>query len=688
MTSEPTQVSGERRPPGAAARTNRPVLYGSAVGVLLVAGWAVAAPTSAAGTLGALVGWTSEWFGWFYILLATVVLVFVVYLGASRYGRTKLGPEHSTPQHSTFAWVSMLFAAGIGTDLMFFAVAEPVTQYLAPPVGEGSTVDAAREATVWTLFHYGISGWGMYALMGMALAYFSYRMGLPLAIRSALYPIFGRRVDGPPGHGVDIAAVLGTIFGVATSLGIGVVQLNFGLSLLFGIEEGRAAQIGLIVLAVVAATLSAVSGVDRGIKRLSQLNVLLAMGLAGFVLLAGNTTFLLNGLVLNVGDFVSRFPGMTLQTFAFERPVEWLNGWTLFFWAWWIAWSAFVGLFLARISRGRTIRQFVAGTLIIPFCYIVMWVSIFGNSALDRVRSGDAAFGELAMNTPERGFYTLLMDYPAFPLVASVATFVGLLFYVTSADSAALVMANLSSHLPTPQDDGSKRVRVFWAVATGVLTAAVLVVGGVPALQSATIVMGLPFAFVMVLVMVGLHRALRAESVQAEGHRRGSPVRPSGRAPGSPDRQPAQDWRLRLDRALALPSTESAGQHLEEVVLPALEEVAAELRDRRVAADAGWAVDDHGVRCAELTADLGGDRPFLYRVRPHAAPVPVHAQEAAGRAVWGRLEVDLREGSQGYDVMGCTGSQVIDDVLDQYERHLESLRLQAPRAVLRPLRGR
>ena len=687
--SQPPGPSGSSRAAAPAARTNRPVLCGSAIGVLLVAGWAIASPAQAAETIGALVGWTSEWFGWFYILLATVVLVFVVYLGASRYGRTKLGPEHSTPEHSTFAWASMLFAAGIGTDLMFFAVAEPVTQYLAPPVGEGGTVEAARAATVWTLFHYGISGWGMYALMGMALAYSSYRLGLPLAIRSVLYPIFGRRINGPLGHGVDIAAVLGTIFGVATSLGIGVVQLNFGLSLLFGVEEGRAAQIGLIALAVVMATLSAVSGVDKGIKRLSQLNVLLAMGLAAFVLLAGSTTFLLNGLVLNVGDFVSRFPGLTLQTFAFERPVEWLSGWTLFFWAWWIAWSAFVGLFLARISRGRTIRQFVAGTLIIPFCYIVMWVSIFGNSALQRVRGGDAAFGELAMNTPERGFYTLLLEYPAFPLVASVATFVGLLFYVTSADSAALVMANLSSHLPSPQDDGGARVRVFWAVATGLLTAAMLVVGGVPALQGATIVMGLPFAFVMVLVMVGLHRALRTDALRADSHRRSSPARLSGRTSRSPDRHGAEDWRLRLARSLAFPSEESALQHLDEVVLPALQEVAAELRGGHVAADAGWATDDHGVRCAELTADLSGDHPFLYRVRPITAPVPAHGRDAApGRAVYARLEVDLRQGAQGYDVMGYTGSQLVDDVLDQYERHLESLRLHAPGPPPSPLRAR
>jgi choline/glycine/proline betaine transport protein len=683
--SERAVTSGagaESEPP---ARVKRPVFYGAAAGVLLIALWAMISPTSAAETIGTLVGWTSEWFGWFYIAFATAVLVFVLFLGISRYGRTRLGPEHSTPQYSTFAWGSMLFAAGIGTDLMFFAVAEPVTQYLLPPVGAGGTVEAARDATVWTLFHYGITGWGMYALMGMALAYFSYRRNLPLAIRSALYPVFGKRVHGALGHGVDLAAVLGTIFGVATSLGIGVVQLNFGLEVLFGIPEGRAAQIGLICLAVGVATVSAVSGVDRGIKRLSQLNVLLAIGLVLFVLVAGRTTFLLNGLVLNIGDFVSSFPGLTMQTFAFERPVEWLNAWTLFFWAWWIAWAAFVGLFLARISRGRTIRQFVVGTMVIPFSYIVMWISVFGNSAIDRVRSGDTAFGELTVSTPERGFYTLLMDYPAFPLVGSVATFVGLLFYVTSADSGALVMGNLSSHLRTPQTDAGAGVRVFWAVATGLLTAAMLVVGGVPALQSATIIMGLPFAFVMVLVMVGLYTALRAESLRVAGPQQTLPGLLTGRAPGAlPGGRGGPARGLRLGRATAFPGEDSAREFLDDVAAPALEEVAAELRDQGVDAQAQRGTDDLGQGCSELAADPEGDQPFHYRVCLRQAPVPGYVREGrAGEDTYSRLEVHLGEGGQGYDVLGYTYSQLIDDVLDQYGRHLELLRRQEPIPVPR-----
>ncbi len=652
------------------------VFFGSAAVTLVIAIWAMIAPTAAAETIGVVVGWTTSWFGWFYILLATAVLVFVIFLGVSRYGKTKLGPEHSQPEFSTFSWAAMLFAAGIGTDLMFFSVAEPVTQYLAPPVGKAETVDAAREATVWTLFHYGLSGWGMYALMGMALAYFSYRMNLPLAIRSSLYPIFGKRIYGPLGHGVDIAAVIGTIFGVATSLGIGVVQLNYGLELLLGIPEGVPAQVGLVVLAVVMATVSAVTGVDKGIKRLSQLNVLLAIGLALWILVTGKTTFLLNAFVLNVGDYVSSFAGLTNQTFAYDQPVQWMSWWTLFFWAWWIAWASFVGLFLARISRGRTIKQFVAGTLIIPFSYVLMWVSIFGNAAIDAVRSGDAKFGQLAMNTPERGFYTLLTQYPAFTFIAAIATFVGLLFYVTSADSAALVMANLSSKLRTPQDDATKGSRIFWALATGLLTMAMLLVGGVPALQNATIIMGLPFAFVIVLVMAGLYKALRVEAYRADSHRQSLPGRLSGRTTPSPEGHQGRPWRARLSRAMAFPSRAKASEFVDDVALPALEEVAGELRGKGVEATA-HRVEDNGTSYVELAADLGTDHPFHYQIWPREVPVPVYGRGSApgGHEVYSRLEVHLREGGQGYDVMGYTHTQLIDDVLDQYERHLEFLRL-------------
>ncbi|MEJ5913369.1 choline BCCT transporter BetT [Pseudokineococcus sp. 1T1Z-3] len=655
-------------------RVNPLVFAASAIAVLAIALWALVDNDGAGAVIGGLVGAISGSFGWYYFVVATVVLVFVVGVAVSRLGNVRLGPDHARPEYSLFTWTAMLFAAGIGIDLVFFAVSEPVTQYLEPPTGPGETVEAARQAVVWTLFHYGVTGWAMYALMGMALGYFAYRYELPLSIRSALYPLVGKRVHGRFGDAVDVAAVLGTIFGIATSLGIGVVQLNFGLTVLFGIEQGRSAQIGLIALSVVMATISAVAGVDKGIRRLSELNVLLAAGLMLFVLVSGRTGFLLDGLVLNIGDYVSRFPSLTLNTFAFEQPTEWLNAWTLFFWAWWIAWAPFVGLFLARISRGRTIRQFVAGVLVIPFGFIVLWISIFGNSALDLLRTGDATFGQAAVETPESAFYALLAEHPGAFFTAGLATLIGLLFYVTSADSGALVMGNFTSRLPSSAHDAPVWLRVFWAAATGLLTLAMLLVGGVPTLQNATIIMGLPFSVVMLMVMVGLYRALRVESFREASHR--AVLRSSLSERTSPDRA-GRSWRQRVARAVSHPDRAATERFLRDVGRPALEEVAEELRTQGMDVELTEGPEAAGgLAHHDLVVAMGTEQPFAYRMWPTTAAMPSYAKRAqSAQDVYYRVEVYLTEGSQSYDVMGYTREQVIGDVLDQYERHLEFLRL-------------
>ena len=662
---------------GPASRINLPVFVPAAVITIAVTLWCVITPDHAFRTLEGVVGWVSTWFGWYYIALTTAVLVFVVFLGFSRFGAVKLGPQHSTPEFSTGAWAAMLFAAGIGTDLMFYAVYEPVTQYLTPPASEGETVEAAREATVWTLFHYGISGWGMYALMGMALAYFAYRMNLPLAVRSALFPLIGKRVDGPIGHAVDTAAVLGTIFGVATSLGIGVVSLNVGLNVVFGVPQGLAVQSSLIVLAVLIATASAVSGVDKGIKRISQLNVLLAILLALYVLVTGRTAYLLNALVLNVGDYARLFPDMTMQTFAYQDTGTWLSFWTLFFWAWWIAWAAFVGLFLARISRGRTIKQFVAGTMIIPFSYILMWIAIFGNAAIGEIRSDNVEFTKIASEAvdPSDGLWALLQEYPAFPVVASLAILVGLLFYVTSADSGALVMSNLSSRLRSASDDASPRLRIFWAAATGSLTLAILAAGNIFALQYATVIVGLPFAFVMIAVMWGLYKALSLEAHLVDSRVGALPGALSGRST-APDDRPHVPWQARMRRVMTFPSGAKVDEFVSRVVVPALEEVARELNAQGVGAELTSVVGEDGEPAVVLTADVGAELAFSYKVQQRTVPIPAYGGWAPrGDDVYSRLEVHLRDGGQGYDVMGYSHTQLIDDVLDQYERHMEFLRL-------------
>ncbi len=653
-----------------------PVFITSFVGVCAITLWAIVAPANAEKVIGDIVGRVGTGFGWFYVALATVIVGFVIFLGASRYGSIRLGPDHSRPEFSTFAWASMLFAAGIGTDVMFYSVIEPVSQYTAPPVGDPGTVDAAREATVWTLFHYGVTGWAMYALMGLALAYFSYRKNLPLAVRSALYPVFGKRVNGVLGHAVDTAAVLGTIFGVATSLGIGVVFLNVGLNVIFGVPVGTGAQAALAILAVTVAAVSATTGVDKGIRLLSQLNVILALALAGWVLVTGRTSFLLNAVVMNVGDFIRSFPAKSMETFAFTDTQEWMQLWTLFFWAWWVAWASFVGLFLARISRGRTIRQFVLGTMVIPFSYIVMWISIFGNAAIDKVRNGDpdGSFAEAAVDFSGVGFYDLLRDYPLADAVIFLAFMVGLLFYITSADSAALVMGNLCSELHDVQQDCAAWLRITWASATGLLTVAMLAVGGILALQYATIIMGLPFAFVLVLVMWGLFRSIRNEGRKADSGVRGISPLLSARTGSTEENRKA--WKARLARATNFVDDAAADAYLGSTIRPALVEVADELTSMGVPASvtSGGAVGAVPPPFVQLATEQEEGR-FVYRVEVRRSPVPTYGGRMIGnRDQYARLEVHLVDGGQDYDVMGYTSEQVIHDCLDQYERHLEFLR--------------
>lgn len=657
---------------------NWPVFIASGVGIIAIAMWAIFARENAADTLAGVVAWVSKNFGWFYIVTATAAVLFMLYVAIARTGHIKLGPDHAKPQFGLFSWASMLFAAGIGIDLLFFSVAEPVAQFYGPPTGDPETVEAARQAVVFTLFHYGVTGWALYALMGMAFGYFAYRLNMPLTIRSALYPIIGKRIHGPAGDAVEIAAMLGTVFGVATSLGIGVVQLNYGLRVLFGVDESITWQIALIVIAVAVATASAVSGVDKGIRRLSEINVGLAIALMLYILLTGRTAFLFDALVMNVGEYVSKFPSMTMDTYAFSNAQEWLNAWTLFFWAWWVAWAPFVGLFLARISRGRSLRQFVVGTMTIPFLFVLMWVSVFGNSALDLVLGGDSEFGQTALDYPERAFYLLLEQYPAPMMVAAIASLIGLLLYITSADSAALVMSNFTSKITDTQQDGKVWTRIFWAVVVGVLTISMLYVGGIPTLQSATIVMGLPFAFVIYLIMYGLFKSLRLELLQRASTRRAMHGAMSGRAAENE----AGDWRRRLTRSMSFPERKQVVRHLDNVVEPALAQVAEAIRERGGTVELHReTIEDLGIDQIDLNVGFGDERDFRYQVYPVEHPTPsfaglIHLDSDADRYYY-RLEVFTLTGSLGYDVYGYTQEQLISDVLDLYERHMEFLHMQA-----------
>ncbi|MEQ8484614.1 MAG: choline BCCT transporter BetT [Pseudomonadales bacterium] len=492
-------------------RIHKPVF---ALSLLAIGGftlWAALDAAAAGAIIATVLGWVSATFGGFYRVVVVAYLVFVIAVAASPLGRIRLGPDDSRPEFPLLSWGAMLFAAGIGIDLLFFCVAEPVTHYLTPPAGEGGTPAAARQALALTFLHWGLSGWGVYTLVGMALAFFSYRRGLPLKIRSALFPLLGARIHGPIGHGVDVAAVLATVFGVAASLGIGILQLTYGLEQVFGVPQSALTQVGLVLAIVVFAALSASSGVARGIRRLSEFNMALALALLVFVLAAGPTANLLADLVGDVGRYVAGFVRLSLHTGGFDPSADWLNAWTVFFWAWWIAWGPFVGLFLARISRGRTVREFAAGTLLPPLAFMMGWMSIMGNSAIGMVTAGDDAFGAEAVSLSGSAIYLFLQNLPWAGLTTVAVSVLAVVFFVTSGDSASLVLANFTS---TPRDadgDGPVWLRCLWAAVIGALTVVLLVAGGLAALQSTVVIMGLPFAMVLLLVMAGLYRALRVE---------------------------------------------------------------------------------------------------------------------------------------------------------------------------------
>ena len=601
-------------------RINPVVFYGSGLAILLFALWAMFFTEAAGTVIYAALAWISNSFGWFYFLAVVSYLVFVIAIACSRYGSIKLGPDHSEPEFNIVTWAAMLFSAGIGIDLIFYCIVEPVTQFMQPPVGAGGSVEAAREAMQLTFLHWGLSGWGIYTLVGMSLAFFSYRHGLPLTIRSALYPIFGKRIYGGIGNTVDIAAVLGTVFGVATSLGIGIIQLNFGLNYMFGVPESTLTQALLAVGIVVFAAISAATGVEKGIRRLSEFNMLLAVVLVLFVLIAGDTRFLLDAFVMNVGDYISNFVPMSFDTYAFDPPQDWLNAWTVFFWAWWIAWGPFVGLFLARISRGRTIRAFVTGTLILPLTFMMAWMSIMGNSAIDLVMSGATEFGNEAVGNPGSAIYLFLENLPWITVTTVVVTVLAIVFFVTSGDSGSLVLSNLTCFIRDPSNDAPAWMRIAWATVIGLVTVALLSTDGLNALQSAVVIMGLPFA-------------------------------------------------------ISFPGLKQVQKFLEGTARPAFEDVKAALaeKDHKVEISVGDGDQEH----LGLVVDLGGEEDFAYTLWPRQCAMPsftIRAQQR--RSVYYRLEVHLREGGLGYDVMGYTREQLIEDVVDHFESHLQYLHLR------------
>jgi choline/glycine/proline betaine transport protein len=639
----------------------RPVFFISAGLIFLVCVYGVGFSAHAALTFDAFQTWLLTNFGWFYMASIAFFFGFVIYLAFSRFAHIKLGPDDSEPDYSYLSWFAMLFSAGMGIGLLFFGVSEPLTHFAQPPTGVGGTAQAAGRAMEITFFHWGLQAWSVYIVVGLSLAYFSFRHGLPLAVRSALYPLIGDKIYVPIGHAVDIFAVLGTMFGVATSLGLGVMQVNAGLSFMFDVEVSTYVQILLIVFITGLATISVVAGLDAGIRRLSELNLLLALVMMAFILLAGPTATLLSALVQNIGGYLSSMVDMTFNLYAY-KPIEWMGDWTLFYWGWWISWSPFVGMFIARISRGRTIREFISGVLLVPAGFTFLWLSFFGNTALTmELADSSTQLLDAALADSPTALFLMLDQLPWSNIMSMVATLLIITFFVTSSDSGSLVIDIITSG---GNEDPPVWQRIFWAVTEGVVASALLLAGGLSALQTAAISSALPFAVVMLLMCFGLYKGLQMETIKR-------PYRPA-LPPSVAQSTSPKHWQQRLKALIGEHCQQDVRAYINSTVRPAMEAVSTQIDKTQLQSRIE---ETHSL--IRLVVDHGVNTAFKYEIklREYAIPsvafpkLPRRDQE---KTYW-RAEVHLIEGPQHYDVAGYSIEQLTGDLLAQFEMHMQVL---------------
>lgn len=446
-------------------------------------------------------------FGWLYVGAVNIILVFVIYLGFSRFRNIRIGGVDCKPEFSTFAWLSMLFNAGIGLVLMFYSVAEPILHFSNPPYGEPGTLESAKNALNISFLHWGFHGWAVYALMGLAIAFFAYNKNLPLGIRWILYPLLGERLKGPIGHFIDVMAVVATMFGLATTLGLGIQHINSGLHHLFGLAQSPGIQVILIAVITLCATASVISGLHKGIQALSKVASVMAILLMVFMLLVGPTIFILSSVVQSTGFYVQSLIGTGTWMEVYINT-DWMHGWTFFYWAWWFAWAPFVGMFIARISKGRTIKEFLFGVVVAPTAAIIAWIGIFGSTAFHIELFGEGGITAAVNENITTALFTLLEHYPLPYFSILFVVIAGVIFFVTSSDSGSLVIDFITSGGKEKTD---VRLRIFWALAEGLVAAVLVLGGGLIALQTGSLVTGLPVCILMLIVCYSVHKALRKE---------------------------------------------------------------------------------------------------------------------------------------------------------------------------------
>lgn len=602
-------------------------------------------------------------FGWFYMLSVAIFLIFIVIVSLTSWGNIKLSSDHEEPEYSFLSWFAMLFSAGYGIALLFFGVAEPVLHYASPPQGTALTIDSAKQAMQISFFHWGFHIWAIYGLVGLTLAYFAFRHQLPLSMRSVLYPFIGNKIYGAAGHTIDTFAVLGTTFGVATTLGLSVAQINTGMNYIWpAIPTGNFPQVITVIVITALATFSVVAGMDKGIKRLSLLNIWLAFLLLVFVLAVGPTIFILETFLQNTGSYLNNIVERSLNLQAYESS-DWIGNWTLFIFGWTIAWAPFVGLFIAKISRGRTIRQFVLGVILVPSFFTFLWFSVFGDTALHLIIH--QGYQELITQVQADHSIALFKMLEALPLVKISSFLVVILivtFFVTSADSAALVIDSLASggaeNTPVWQ-------RIFWTSLLGIVASVLLISGGLKSLQTAAIVSALPFAVIMLIAVAGLWRALLIESKTKKALKKAlKNNRQITNKPGF--------WKERLNNLVEFATEKRIKNYIENDVFNTMKKLQKELISQDWPAKVYFDQQEFISRIEVIKTD---DFEFMYEVRKTKFELPEFTNDLEvidnKDNFYYRAQVFVGSGAQEYDVYGYDENELIHDILKHFERYLQ-----------------
>lgn len=490
-----------------------PLVFISLVICFLFAGFGIINPELLGTFSSTLLSFASRYFGWFYTLSVSFFVVFCLYIAFSKYGSIRLGKETDRPEFSTTSWISMLFSAGLAISLFFWGVAEPVSHYLAPPFGTGSTPEAASTAMTYSFFHWGLHSWSVYAIVGLIMAYFQYRKNYPPLISYAFYPILGEKVKGPIGNLINVITIFAIISGLTTSLGLGAMQMASGLYFVWGIDNGKLTQVLLIIFLTVLFLISACAGIARGIKRLSNINIIIALSIMIFVFVFGPTLHILNTFVASTGHYLQNIVGMSLRMEPFVDDGGWLTNWSIFYWGWAVSFATFVGLFVARISKGRTIKEFIFGAVMVPTLATMLWYSTFGGTALHFIQNlGMTELGTYVTEDVSTALFYFLQNFP-FSIFLIFVTVVSLIiFFVTSADSTVYVLGMLSESTIEP----TNKIKILWGLVISGVAIALLLSGGLRPLQTASVVAGLPFTIIMLGMCFSFIKSIREENISSQ----------------------------------------------------------------------------------------------------------------------------------------------------------------------------